>query len=315
MLFISFEYAFFLVFVILATALLEQRSLQIILLLLASYFFYITTSGFLIVALLFATGITFFCGERIQRARETKKKKVYLFLALIATLGQLSLFKYFGLSLGISNLMHFPANFGMPMDGTNLLLPLGISFFTFQSLSYVFDIYRGKLTPASSFKDYALFVSFFPQITSGPIVRAKDFLSQLQAKVRLDIESQSLKNGITLIGIGLVKKMVIADNIASYADTVFSHPTYFGSLRIILATVAFGIQLYCDFSGYSDIAIGIARILGFRYPINFNNPYLAFSPNDFWHRWNISLSSFLRDYLYIPLGGNRKGESEPIQIS
>ncbi|HWQ19343.1 MAG TPA: MBOAT family O-acyltransferase, partial [Methanotrichaceae archaeon] len=183
--------------------------------------------------------------------------------------------------------------------------PLGISYFTFMALGYVIDIYRGKLEPTGSLLEYALFVGFFPVISSGPIIRARDFFSQFVA--RLKINSEDMQHGLALISTGLIMKLVIADNLANYVDPRFASITDFGSRTIILATLAFGVQLYCDFGGYSNIALGSARLLGFKFPMNFNNPYFAMSPTDFWHRWNISLSTWLRDYLYIPLGGNRKG--------
>lgn len=306
MIFNSIQYLIFFVFAALITASLAKRNIQITFLLFASYLFYFFYSSYHIISLLFVSGITFYCGEAIYKARDLKEKKFYLVLALLGTLGQLALFKYLDVLLGLFRQTYLTPNFVVP-PYLSILMPLGVSFYTFQSLSYIIDIYRGQLKPSSSLQEYALFIAFFPQISSGPIVRAKSYLAQLKEKVHLEITSQNLKYGITLIGIGLVKKMVLADNIAPYADSVFSHPTYYNSLRIILATIAFGIQLFCDFSGYSDIAIGSARILGFKYPANFNNPYLSVNPADFWRRWHISLSGFLRDYLYIPLGGNRKG--------
>jgi D-alanyl-lipoteichoic acid acyltransferase DltB (MBOAT superfamily) len=173
------------------------------------------------------------------------------------------------------------------------------------ALGYSIDVFRGKLQPASSLLEYALFVSFFPVVTSGPIVRAKDFLGQIES--RLEISSENFQYGLTLITTGLIMKLVIADNLANYVDFVFVDPMKFVSKDIILATLAFGIQLYCDFGGYSNIALGSALLLGFTFPKNFDNPYFAANMQDFWHRWNISLSSWLRDYLYISLGGNRKG--------
>jgi alginate O-acetyltransferase complex protein AlgI len=306
MIFNSMQYLIFFVFVALIMTSLAKRNMQITFLLLASYLFYLFYSSYHIISLFFVSGITFYCGAAIHKARDSREKKFYLALALLGTLGQLALFKYLDVLLGFFRQTTLAPNFVVPPD-LNILMPLGISFYTFQSLSYIIDIYRGQLKPSSSLQEYALFVAFFPQISSGPIVRAKSYLAQLKEMVHLEISSQNLKYGITLIGIGLVKKMVLADNIAPYADSVFSHPTYYNSLRIILATIAFGIQLYCDFSGYSDIAIGSARILGFQYQANFNNPYLSVNPADFWRRWHISLSGFLRDYLYISLGGNRKG--------
>ncbi|MCJ7443178.1 MAG: hypothetical protein MUO26_01370 [Methanotrichaceae archaeon] len=240
-------------------------------------------------SLVFVTVLTFYCGRLIY---DKNNRKLYLVLALLGCLGQLSFFKYSGF---------------LALQGVSIFtfLALGLSYFTFMALSYVFDIYRGKLRPTNSLIEYALFVSFFPVITSGPILRAVDFLNQI--KSRIVITSKDLQLGLTLITIGLILKLLIADNLAPFVDAIFSDPTKFGSQAIILGTLAFGIQLYFDFAGYSDIAIGTAMILGFKFSMNFNNPYFAMNPSDFWRRWNISLSTFLRDYLYIPLGGNRKG--------
>jgi len=187
-----------------------------------------------------------------------------------------------------------------------IILPVGISFFTFQTMSYTIDIYRKKLAPTDSFLKFMLFVSFFPQLVAGPIVRASTFLPQLKKKM-IKILPQNLKLGLTLIGWGLVKKIVFANNIAPFVDSVLTNPLGLNSLPIILGTIAFGIQIYCDFSAYSDIAIGTARILNFKFPKNFDKPYFATNPSNFWEKWHISLSSWVRDYLYIPLGGNRRG--------
>ena len=201
----------------------------------------------------------------------------------------------------------------------NLILPIGISFYTFQTISYTVDIYRGELKPSRTLSQFALFVSFFPQLVAGPIVRAKNFLPQLEEKIddlksgvklkQILVKNSNLKFGVTLMAFGFLKKMFFADNIAPLVDTIFLNPIGAESFTIILGAIAFGIQIYGDFSGYSDIAIGAALILGFKLPINFNKPYFATSPSDFWRRWHISLSSWLRDYLYIPLGGNRKTPS------
>ena len=257
-------------------------------LLLVSYVFYWTVAGNYIACLIFVSLLTWYCGRQISRHPETKKR--YLYLAIFGAIGQLVLFKYNGIlpsiPLGISP------------------IPLGLSFYTLASITYVFDMYRGKLGPVHSIREYALFVSFFPLVTSGPIARARDFLPQISV---MALRSKDLRYGATLIVIGLIKKFAIADNIGPIVDPIFLSPYSHDSAVIILATFAFGLQLYFDFSGYSDIAIGIARVLGFKIPPNFNIPYLAANPSEFWHRWNISISSFLRDYLYIPLGGNRKG--------
>ena len=311
MIFNSLQYLIFFSVALLITVLIKFRQNQIAFLFMASCVFYFLSSGYLILFLFFVSLITYYSGEAIYRERAYGWRRFYLALSIICALGPLALFKYSGhLGSILSGLLGPGFSFihkGILFDASGLLLPLGISFYTFQSLSYVFDIYRGRLKPTSSLQEYILFVAFFPQITSGPIVRAKDFLHQLGSMTNLGVSAPDLKYGITLIGMGLLKKMVIADNLAQFVDPVFSYPTNYNSLRIILATVTFGVQLYCDFSGYSDIAIGSVRILGLRYPINFNNPYLALNPSDFWHRWHISLSCFLRDYLYIPLGGNRAG--------
>jgi alginate O-acetyltransferase complex protein AlgI len=311
MIFNSLQYLIFFSVVLIITILMRTRHIQIAFLVLASFIFYILSSGYLILCLIFVSLITYFCGLAIFRERNSVWGMFYLALATFLSLGQLGFIKYqatfLALLADIFGPWIGPSNSSILFDASGLLLPIGISFYTFQSLSYVLDIYRGQLKPSSSLIEYIMFVGFFPQIASGPIVRARDFLNQLKLMSRLDVSAPNLKYGITLIGMGLFKKMVLADNLAQFVDPVFSYPTHYNSLRIILATVTFGMQLYCDFSGYSDIAIGSVRILGLRYPINFNNPYLALNPSDFWNRWHISLSCFLRDYLYIPLGGNRAG--------
>lgn len=274
-------YYIFLVFILLALPRLKSRYAQIVFLLTASYFIYALSNNYLVFSLAFVTILTYYCAKFNNKSR--------LALALIGSLGQLALFKYSGAlgSLGIS----FSA--------------LGVSYYTFMALGYTIDVYRGKLQPTASLLEYALFVSFFPVITSGPIIRAGDYLAQIRD--RLKFTPENFQQGLTLIIMGLIMKLVIADNLASYADHIFASPTQFQSREIILATLAFGMQLYCDFGGYSNIALGTARMIGFKFPMNFNNPYFAMNPQDFWHRWNISLSCWLRDYLYIPLGGNRKG--------
>jgi alginate O-acetyltransferase complex protein AlgI len=282
----EFDYYLFLILVAILIFLSKKIHAQIVILLVASYFLYIYSNHYLVFSLAYTTILTYYCAEFINK---NDRKKLYLIIAIVGALGQLALFKYtrFLDTIGIS----FSA--------------IGISYYTFMALGYVIEIYRGKLRPANSLIEYGLFVSFFPIITSGPIIRAKDFFSQLIN--RITITPENFQQGVTLITIGLMMKLVIADNLAGFVDLVFSDPESFGSHEIRLATLAFGVQLYCDFGGYSDIALGSARILGFKFPMNFNNPYFALNPQDFWHRWNISLSSWLRDYLYIPLGGNRKG--------
>ena len=239
---------------------------------------------------------------------DSRIRKRYLIASLLINLGILGFFKYANfITHSFQSLTSFfGLNVSVPV--LDIILPIGISFYTFQTLSYTIDVYRKKLEPASSLRDFALFVSFFPQLVAGPIVRAADFLPQLKNKII--ILPENIKAGLTLVAWGLVKKMVFADNIAIFANGLFTDPAqYPGSLPIWLGALAFGIQIYCDFSGYSDIAIGLARIFGFTLQLNFDKPYFAKNITEFWKRWHISLSSWLRDYLYIPLGGNRKGKA------
>ncbi|MGY5146578.1 MAG: MBOAT family O-acyltransferase [Candidatus Nitrosopumilus sp. bin_7KS] len=238
----------------------------------------------------------------------------------------LGFFKYADFAIAQFNFFGNYFNLSDQIEFLHIALPIGISFYTFQTISYTIDVYRGKLEPSKSFKEFALYVAFFPQLVAGPILRASDFLPQLREKIKntktvlesttkigkkiqlsiISIEPNNLKLGITIMGFGFVKKMFFADNIAPMVDEIFANPMGLESFSIILGTIGFGIQIYADFSGYTDIAIGIATVLGFKIPVNFNRPYFAISPRDFWKRWHISLSTWLRDYLYIPLGGNRK---------
>jgi alginate O-acetyltransferase complex protein AlgI len=190
-------------------------------------------------------------------------------------------------------------------------VPLGISFYTFHSISYIVDVYRGELRACRSPLDYALFIAFFPELVAGPIVRGKQFLPQLARDVVVRIDEFA----VVRVTRGLAKKVLIADNVALFANAVFADPARWPSVVIWLATIAFAVQIYCDFSGYTDIAIGLAHVFGFDLPINFDRPYFARDPRDFWRRWHISLSSWLRDYLYVPLGGNRRHVVRNIMIT
>ncbi|MDZ4120975.1 MAG: MBOAT family O-acyltransferase, partial [Candidatus Cloacimonadaceae bacterium] len=221
---------------------------------------------------------------------------------LLWNLGSLGYFKYTNFILNTINQV---AGGNLPM--MDIFLPVGISFFTFQTMSYTLDIYFGKLKPLKSFFDFCFFVSFFPQLVAGPIVRASYFLPQIHKKLVLDRDIMA--KALVLIFSGLIKKGVIADYISvNFVDRVFDNPGLFSGLENLIAVYGYGLQIYCDFSGYSDIAIGLAALLGFSLPQNFNSPYIASSVTEFWHRWHISLSTWLRDYLYIPLGGNRRGK-------
>lgn len=282
----------------------------------AGYFFFYYSSNYLIILLLYTTLWDFYFGKLIWKTTDKRKKKALLSISLAGNLALLGFFKYVDFAITQFNILGHSLNLSSQIPLLNLALPIGISFYTFHSITYVVDIYRGHLTPTNSLREYAMFVAFFPQLVAGPIMKAKDFLPQLREKMensetgirirQIIIESSNLKFGITMMAIGFFKKMFLADNIAPMVNDVFAHTVGSESFTILLGTIGFGIQIYCDFSGYSDIAIGTALILGFNLPLNFNKPYFATSPSDFWRRWHISLSSWLRDYLYIPLGGNRK---------
>ncbi len=241
--------------------------------------------------------------------------------SVIINLGLLSYFKYayfyidianqlLGINLTVTNHLSGWANslFGSNFDTGTILLPVGISFYTFQTISYTVDVYREKIPPVKNIIDFGFYVSFFPQLVAGPIVRASEFIPQLYRKFHLT--SREFGHATFLIIAGLIKKMIISDYISiNFVDRVFDNPLSYSGFENLMATYGYALQIYCDFSGYTDIAIGLAMLLGFRLPINFNSPYKATSITDFWHRWHISLSSWLRDYLYIPLGGNKKGNS------
>ena len=312
----SIEFFLFFFLVVSLLVLLAHRKYQLIFLLLASYVFYFSSSGIFVYLLLLVSLITYITGEVIYRSDTQKKRKISLILGTAGTLVILGFFKYYNFGAETFNAIAHVLGCPMPLPIINLVLPIGISFFTFSALSYVFDIYRGQLVPTKSFFDYALFIAYFPHLLAGPIVRASQFLPQL--KNTIQITPENLKYGITLIAWGFIKKFVIADNIAPVVNGIFFHPQDFGSFYIVLGALLFGIQIFCDFSGYCDIALGLADIIDLHLPLNFFRPYLTKSPTEFWRRWNITLSSFIRDYVYIPLGGNRKGtvrtypESDPV---
>jgi alginate O-acetyltransferase complex protein AlgI len=295
---------------------IKNRKFQHLFLLLASYFFFYYSSNYLIVLLLYTTVWDFYLAQAIHSAKTTNKKKALLITSLAGNLGLLGFFKYADFAITQFNVLGQQFDVGQQIPLLHLALPIAISFYTFHSVGYIIDVYRGYVKPTKSFTDYAIFVAFFPQLVAGPILRASHFLPQLREKVeqanvsaklrQIVIENTNLKLGITMISFGLFKKMFFADNISPMVNDIFANPIGLDSFTIIIGTIGFGMQIYCDFSGYTDIALGAALIMGFKIPINFNKPYFATSPSDFWRRWHISLSSWLRDYLYIPLGGNKK---------
>jgi D-alanyl-lipoteichoic acid acyltransferase DltB (MBOAT superfamily) len=274
-----------------------------IVLLAASYFFYMSWIPKFILLLIALTAIDYMAARWIAGAGSPRSRKIALIVSLAANLGLLGFFKYYNFFAdNIAYLLHRPAT----AFSTNLILPLGISFHTFQSMSYVIDVYRREEQPIANPLDYALYIAFFPHLVAGPIVRAREFFRDLY-HWRKPLADEILR-GLLLVLLGLAKKMVMADQLAQVANEYFRNPAQHpGMPAAWLGVVAFGLQIYFDFSGYTDMAIGMAGLFGFHFPLNFCRPYLASSITDFWRRWHMSLSRWLRDYLYIPLGGNRHG--------
>ncbi|MFO7851591.1 MAG: MBOAT family O-acyltransferase [Bacteroidota bacterium] len=284
-----------------------------------SLFFYYKSGGVFFFLLIISTLTDYIAGLAIYGARRKAVKRLFVLLSLLVNLGMLSYFKYTGFFTGIVNDI-FNTNlpvidwfaaisnfyFGTGFNIDIIVLPVGISFFTFQTISYTMDVYRGKTKPVKNILDFGFYVSFFPQLVAGPIVRASEFVPQLYAPFRLS--GREWGHALFLIVGGLIKKIIISDLIAvNFVDRVFDTPLLYSGLENLVSVYGYGLQIYCDFSGYTDIAIGIALMLGYRLPVNFNSPYKAYNITDFWHRWHISLSRWLKDYLYISMGGNRRG--------
>ncbi len=288
-------------------------------LLLVSLYFYYRVGGLFIILLLLTTALTYFTALMTGRTERKAGRRLWLITNIVLLLGFLSYFKYAGfITETINSLFNtaFVAHdifsawsnslLGTSFDINTIVLPVGISFFTFQALSYSIDVYRGRMMPERNFIDFAFYLTFFPQLVAGPIVRASEFIPQMRGEYT--ISRNEFGYGVFLILQGLVKKMLISDFISvGFIDRVFETPALYSGFENLIAVYGYGLQIYCDFSGYTDIAIGVAMLMGFRLPLNFNSPYKAANIGDFWRRWHISLSRWLKDYLYIPLGGNRKG--------
>ncbi len=317
----NINFWFFLAAVFLLYALVyRKKALRNTYLLLISLFFYYKSGGWFVALLLNSSLINYFFGRLLAKVKTQKLKKVSLFLGIAINLFFLFYFKYaylftnFVNNLSASeyevyNWLAYLANSlsGSELNTSSIVLPVGISFFTFQGISYLVDVYRKDCEVVKNYIDLAFFLSFFPQLVAGPIVRASTFIPQLYRKYHLS--KQEFGHAIFLIITGLFKKLVISNYLAvNLVDRVFFEPGSYTGVENLLAVYGYGLQIFADFSGYTDIAIGIALLFGFRLPINFNSPYKAASLTEFWHRWHISLSTWLRDYLYIPLGGNRKGK-------
>lgn len=267
-----------------------------------SYYFYYKSSGFYFFLLGIVTVTDFILARIMENTAEKAKRRLLVIISLCVNLGLLCYFKY-------TNFFYemFAPLFGGNFEPLDIFLPVGISFFTFQSLSYTIDVYRGDLKPLRNLLDYIFYVSFFPQLVAGPIVRARDFIPQIRQP--LFVSNEMFGQGVFFIVSGLFKKAVISDYISvNFVERIFENPGLYSGIENLFGIYGYALQIYCDFSGYSDMAIGLALLLGFRFPMNFNSPYKSDSVTEFWHRWHISLSTWLRDYLYISLGGNRKGK-------
>ncbi|MEM9089892.1 MAG: MBOAT family protein [Cyanobacteria bacterium P01_F01_bin.53] len=312
MIFSSIEFFLFFAAVILFLTLAKGQQTKKYFLLAASYFFYGYWDWRFTFLMLAMTVVNYVLGHCVERARSLRIKRLSLVTAIVFDLGVLGFFKYYNFFVESANYALRSlgslsgASQSAGLSSLDIILPVGISFITFQVMAYVIDIYRGVTGSAETFWDFALLTAFFPQLVAGPILKAKQFLPELQKKIV--IRPQNLLFGAQLFLLGLFRKVVIADRLAIYVDGVFDQPQDFSTPTVWLAVIAYAIQIYCDFSGYSDMAIGAARCLGYEIPINFNLPYISRSITEFWRRWHISLSTWLREYLYIPLGGNRKGK-------
>ena len=290
---------FFTLFILLFFALRNHHKARRYVFCIFSLYFFYKASGWFVGLVLVSAVVDFFLSNAIYREKSQSKKKFLLVLSILFNLGMLFYFKYTDFFIEISNSL-FDTNF----NPLNLILPIGISFYTFENLSYTVDVYRGEFKPANKFSDYLLFLAFFPKLMMGPIVRAHDFVPQINEPYV--ISERDFAKGFFLIISGLIKKLVISDYITlNMVDYMFDNPALHTGVENLMAVYGYAMVIYCDFSGYSEIAIGIALWLGFKIPPNFMSPYQSLNITEFWRRWHISLSTWLKDYLYIPLGGNR----------
>jgi alginate O-acetyltransferase complex protein AlgI len=304
MLFNSLQFAIFFA-IVYALYVLSGHKRQNRILLVTSYVFYGAWDWRFLSLIWISTILDYFCGIRIHESDDAKRRRLFLFFSVFGNLAILGFFKYFNFfALSLQSLL---GNFGFSIQPRflNVILPVGISFYTFQTMSYTIDIYKRKMEPTKRFLDFALFVAFFPQLVAGPIERAKHLLPQILSPRRLGLDK--FYDGCYLIFWGLFQKVVIADNLAEVVDPIFAAGPPYNGAKVLLGLYAFSFQIFCDFAGYSNIARGLGKCMGFDIMVNFRLPYIATNPREFWRRWHISLSTWLRDYLYIPLGGNKKG--------
>ncbi len=313
MLFNSLQFLIFLP-VVLAIYYIIPKPAKHLWLLAASYYFYMCWNAVYVLLMLLSTVVTYLCGlgldaldrRELPDLRKLRLRRTVLWSSLVINLGILFFFKYFDFALDSLNALLIPAGFRLNRPAFDVLLPVGISFYTFQALGYTIDVYRGDIYAEKDFFRYALFVSFFPQLVAGPIERSKNLLKQLAVPKKFSYDN--FREGLLLMLWGFFMKIVVADRLAIFVDTVYGQDYQnFGGVIVIIATIFFAFQIYCDFGGYSAIAMGAAKMMGIDLMENFNTPYLSMSISEFWRRWHISLSTWFRDYVYIPLGGNRKG--------
>lgn len=313
MFFNSLEFLIFFPIVVLGYFVIPKK-IKMYWLLVASYYFYMCWNAKYALLILLSTVITYLSGLLIEKIKQSndnsiisiRKKKLVVATSFIINLGILCFFKYSNFLMDTVSDLFGLFNVQLNVPQFDILLPVGISFYTFQALSYTVDVYRDEIYAEKNFFKYALFVSFFPQLVAGPIERSKNLLKQLEPVHKFDFIRA--RDGFVLMIWGFFLKLVVADRIGIFVDSVYSSPETYPGWFLIIATVLFGIQIYCDFYGYSTIATGAARILGIQLMENFNAPYISFSVGEFWRKWHISLTSWFKDYLYIPLGGSRKGE-------
>ena len=307
MLFNSIDFIYFFL-VVTTTYFLLPHKWRWFLLLIGSCYFYMAFVPYYILILFLTIFIDYFAGIFIENEKQAKRKKLYLIISIISNIGILCLFKYYNFFL--ETFHKILLDFNIHWDGIpylNILLPIGLSFHTFQALSYTIEVYRGNQRAERHLGIYSLYVLFYPQLVAGPIERPQNVLHQFHEKKYFNWDNLFI--GLKLIFWGLFKKVVIADRLAPFVNSVYDSPDNLQGLPVILAFIFFSIQIYCDFSGYSDIALGTARVMGFELMKNFERPYLSKSVTEFWSKWHISLSTWFRDYVYIPLGGNRLGSS------
>lgn len=303
MLFVEFRFFWFFLAVFAVYWSLRENRTRKIWLLVCSYFFYACWNWKFLFLIIASSALDYLVGSMLARTDEPKARRGWLILSLTANLGTIAFFKYYNFfvtsAAALLEWLGLPAS----LHTLNIVIPVGVSFYTFHSMSYTIDVYRRKLKPVSNFLDLACFIGFFPQMVAGPIVRAFAFLPQLRTLRRFaDVD---VRGALVLFLGGFIKKACIADAVAPFVDRYFEAPGNFTAASAWVGVLFYAIQIYCDFSGYTDMAIACAQLLGYELPVNFRFPYFARNISDFWHRWHISLSTWLRDYLYIPLGGNR----------